>query len=211
MTLRIINTFTTNEKLLVTTQQRSTRSPRVDALQNRAKILGVAIKQFQIHGTGASLEAIAKEAGVGVGTLYRHFPQRDDLIAAVLQTREAALNQVIEQLDTQTNASEVLQLWMESLSDYLTSFDGLIDPMGRALMSTESALSISCDWLLRTTERYLAAAKSAEIVRTDVSSRDLFLLVLASSWITRSVIADAKSLSSVKSVIWNGLQNRRNL
>jgi len=193
-------------KLLVTTQQQSTRAPRADALQNRAKILGVAINQFQTHGTGASLEAIAKEAGVGVGTLYRHFPQRDDLIAAVLQTREVALTQVIEQLDALTHASEALQLWMEALNSYLTSFDGLIDPISRALMDAESALFLSCDWLLRTTERYLTSAQAAGLVRTDLSARDLFLLVLASSWVTRSVIADEQSLLSVRAVIWDGLR-----
>ena len=190
----------------MTTQQQSTRAPRADALQNRAKILGVAINQFQTHGTGASLEAIAKEAGVGVGTLYRHFPQRDDLIAAVLQTREVALTQVIEQLDALTHASEALQLWMEALNSYLTSFDGLIDPISRALMDAESALFLSCDWLLRTTERYLTSAQAAGLVRTDLSARDLFLLVLASSWVTRSVIADEQSLLSVRAVIWDGLR-----
>lgn len=191
----------------MTATQRNPRPPRADALQNRAAILGVAIKHFQAHGTGASLEAIAKEAGVGVGTLYRHFPQRDDLIAAVLQTREVALSQTVERLDAMADVRETLQSWMDALGEYLASFDGLVDPLSRALMGAESALAISCDWLVGVTERYLVAAQSAGLARTDLKARDLFLLILASSWITRSVVADEQSLCSVRAVIWDGVQS----
>ena len=64
------------------------RGPRSDALRNRAEIVRVARSHFRERGTGASLDAIAREAGVGPGTLYRHFATRDDLIAAVLDVRE---------------------------------------------------------------------------------------------------------------------------
>lgn len=190
----------------MTEQPREPRRPRADALQNRAKIIGVAIEHFHKQGAGASLDAIAKEAGVGVGTLYRHFPHRDDLIAAVLQTRESALAEQIETIDSMTDAPAALHAWMQALDDYLARFDGLVDPMSRALMGADSALAISCAWLVQTTARYLAAAQSAGGVRSDLTARDLFVLVLASSWASRSVVADKQSLASVRQVIQDGIK-----
>lgn len=73
-------------------------------------------------------------------------------------------------------------------------------------MGAESALVISCDWLIGVTESYLTAAQSAGLARTDLKARDLFLLVLAFSWITRSVVANKQSLCSVRTVIWGGIQ-----
>ncbi|MGY1967166.1 TetR/AcrR family transcriptional regulator, partial [Nocardia gipuzkoensis] len=63
------------------------RKPRADVQRNRAALLETAQRHFLRHGVGTSLEAVAKEAGVGPGTLYRHFPTREALLAAVLQTR----------------------------------------------------------------------------------------------------------------------------
>ena len=62
------------------------RKLRSDAQRNRERILGVAKEAFTRHGANASLDDIAKEAGVGAGTLYRHFPSRDALIEAVYRT-----------------------------------------------------------------------------------------------------------------------------
>lgn len=190
----------------MTGKQRMTRPPRSDALQNRAAILAVAIKHFQALGAGASLEAIAKEAGVGVGTLYRHYPQRENLIAAVLQTRESSLSREVDRLKEMDDPKAALYFWMAALDDYLTSFDGLADPLSRALMGAESALTISCDWMVGVTERFLTAAQTEGHARTDINARDLFLLSLASSWITRSVVANEQSLISVRNVIRDGIR-----
>jgi AcrR family transcriptional regulator len=67
------------------------RKPRVDVQRNRAALLEAAQRHFLRYGVGTSLEAVAKEAGVGPGTLYRHFPNREALLAAVLQTRSQEL------------------------------------------------------------------------------------------------------------------------
>src|SRR5688572_15017033 len=67
------------------------RRLRADAQRNRDEILRVAIEQFAVHGISASLEDIARVSGVGPGTLYRHFPTREALIAAVLEERRSEL------------------------------------------------------------------------------------------------------------------------
>jgi AcrR family transcriptional regulator len=190
----------------VSAPQSDARRTRADAQQNRAKIIAVAIEHFRAHGAGASLDAIAREAGVGAGTLYRHFPQRDDLVAAVLQTREVVLQQEIERIDAMADADDALQSWLSVLDEYLASFDGLADPLGRALMGADSALAISCDWLIRTTQRCLHAAQAAGQARSDLSARDLFLLALAASWVSRSAVADPGSLLAVRAVIRDGIR-----
>lgn len=182
------------------------RRPRADAQHNRARIIEVALEHFRLHGTGASLDAIAKAAGVGAGTLYRHFPQRDDLLAAVLQTREAVLLQEIARIDALADAGAALHAWLDALDGYLASFDGLADPLGRALLQADSALAISCDWLIGTTERRLQAAQAAGQARADLGARELFLLALAESWISRSAVADPARLRAVRAVIRDGLR-----
>ncbi|GHD07491.1 hypothetical protein GCM10010313_26720 [Streptomyces violarus] len=67
------------------------RKPRADVQRNRAALLEAAQRHFLKEGVGSSLEAVAKEAGVGPATLYRHFPTREALLAAVLQTRSKEL------------------------------------------------------------------------------------------------------------------------
>jgi len=62
------------------------RKPRADAQRNRAALVETAQRHFPQHGVGTSLETVAKDAGIGPGSLYRHFPTRDTLLAAVLQT-----------------------------------------------------------------------------------------------------------------------------
>ncbi len=64
---------------------------RADARRNRNRVLQTAMRHFELHGISASLEEIAREAGVGAGTLYRHFPSRDALLAAALRDRQAEL------------------------------------------------------------------------------------------------------------------------
>jgi AcrR family transcriptional regulator len=72
-------------------QKIAPRKPRTDAQRNRERILEVAKDAFTRFGANASLDDIAKEVGVGVGTLYRHFPSRDTLVEAVYRTEVAKL------------------------------------------------------------------------------------------------------------------------
>jgi AcrR family transcriptional regulator len=85
------------------------RKPRTDAQRNRERILEVAKEAFSRRGANASLDDIAKEAGVGAGTLYRHFPTRDALIEAVYRTE-------VEKLAAAERSSEVPRSCMKVLA-----------------------------------------------------------------------------------------------
>src|SRR5436305_3770092 len=88
------------------------RRPRADAVRNRARIVETASSVFAARGSDASLEEIARGAGVGIGTLYRHFPTRDDLVAAVFRDRIDELQARGEELLVSDRPGEALAIWL---------------------------------------------------------------------------------------------------
>src|SRR5439155_5338078 len=84
------------------------RKPRADAIRNREKVLEAAKIIFSAGGPEASLEAVARQAGVGIGTLYRHFPTREDLFEAVYRREVEQLSELAEELKSETSPAEAL-------------------------------------------------------------------------------------------------------
>lgn len=105
------------------TKKRSTtvRKPRSDALRNRERILEVAKAVFTRQGANASLEEIAKQAGVGAGTLYRHFPTRDELIEGVYRSEVEKLAASAARFAATMSPLEALRAWMLLLVDYIAA------------------------------------------------------------------------------------------
>ena len=97
------------------------RKPRADAQRNRDLILEVAKKAFTRSGANASLDDIAKEAGVGPGTLYRHFPTRDALLEAVYRNEVEKLAAAQRELSEQLPPAEALRAWMLLFVDYIAA------------------------------------------------------------------------------------------
>lgn len=97
------------------------RKPRADAERNRLRLLGAAKTVFAEKGAGTSLEEIARAAGVGIGTLYRHFPTRDALIEQVYRNELAQLVQTAAELTRTQPPVEALRLWMRLFVDYLAT------------------------------------------------------------------------------------------
>ncbi|WP_329359733.1 TetR/AcrR family transcriptional regulator [Streptomyces sp. NBC_01483] len=126
------------------------RKPRADVQRNRVALLETAQRHFLQHGVGTSLEAVAREAGVGPGTLYRHFPTREALLAAVLQTRSEEL--VARQADIEQlgDPAEALEQWLRAMEEYFSAFSGLPDPLMAAARAQEpdNPLTIPCDILI---------------------------------------------------------------
>jgi AcrR family transcriptional regulator len=97
------------------------RKPRADAQQNRDRILEVAKEAFTRAGANASLDDIAKEAGVGAGTLYRHFPTRDALIEAVYRTEVEKMAAAEKKFSANLPPIEALRAWMLLFVDYIAA------------------------------------------------------------------------------------------
>jgi len=97
------------------------RKPRSDARRNRDRILEVAKAAFTRSGADASLDDIAKQAGVGPGTLYRHFPTRDGLIEAVYRTEVEKLAAAQRELSAKLPPIDALRAWMMLFVDYIAT------------------------------------------------------------------------------------------
>ena len=101
--------------------QPAQRKPRMDAQRNRERILEVAKEAFARSGAGTSLDDIAKQAGVGAGTLYRHFPTRDALLEAVYRTEVEKLAAAERELAQDLSPIEALRAWMLLFVDYIAT------------------------------------------------------------------------------------------
>ncbi|HEY4906196.1 MAG TPA: TetR family transcriptional regulator [Candidatus Acidoferrum sp.] len=101
------------------TPQRTQRKTRTDAQRNRERILEVAKAAFARSGANTSLDDVARQAGVGAGTLYRHFPTRDALLEAVYHTEVAKLAAAERELSEKLPPVEALRAWMLLFVDYI--------------------------------------------------------------------------------------------
>jgi AcrR family transcriptional regulator len=120
-------------------QKIGTRKPRADAQQNRERILEVAKEAFTRSGVNASLDDIAKEAGVGAGTLYRHFPTRDALIEAVYRTEVERVAAAEKKFSANLPPVEALRAWMLLFIDYIATKQ-IIGPALNSLVGGPSKL-----------------------------------------------------------------------
>jgi len=119
--------------------QKAPRKPRADAQQNRERILEIAKEAFTRSGANASLDDIAKEAGVGAGTLYRHFPTRDTLIEAVYRTEVEKLAAAEKKFSENLPPIEALRAWMLLFVDYIATKQ-IIGPALNSLVGGPSKL-----------------------------------------------------------------------
>src|SRR3954447_15770823 len=114
---------------------------RADAKRNHDRIVDVARLVFREQGYDASLDAIAKRAGVGPGTLYRHFPTREALLGALLPARDEELEARREAIKAEEHDPGVaLELWLEAIDQWLSAFKGLPEPLRTALSDEASPL-----------------------------------------------------------------------
>lgn len=158
------------------------RPLRADAVRNRNAVVQAARRAFVDRGVEAPLEDIAKSAGVGPGTLYRHFPTRSDLVAAAVQDHVEELRRAVDHLNTPSyDASDALRDWVRQLSDYSGAYGGLADSV-LAASSQGGSLGEICRELEDLTEAVLKRVRAAGLVRDDVVGEDVFVLANALAW-----------------------------
>lgn len=152
---------------------------RADARRNYERLLAEARAAFAEHGTDASLEDVARRAGVGIGTLYRHFPNRQALMSAVFQDALTALLERSRELAGAEQPCTALVEWLRAIITHAGEYRGV----ARALMSAShdaSSAFAQCSVPLREAgERLLVRAQESGAVRGDVSVDDLMQLTNA--------------------------------
>jgi len=146
---------------------------RADAQRNRERLLEVAVRAFSHDGTDVPLEAIAREAGVGIGTLYRHFPTREALVEAAYRNELDRLCDPVPQLLESAPADEALRLWMDRFVDYMTAKHGMADALRWLVASGGNPFAHSRDRLVGAVGELLAAGVKAGTLRADVEPFDV--------------------------------------
>lgn len=181
------------------------RGPRSDAIRNRDEIIRVARARFREHGMGASLEAIAREAGVGPGTLYRHFATREDLIAAVLAVRDDELAARLKEIERTADPAEALHEWREALEHYFCGYGAVVGPFGQALDIGQSPIANACQWLVSTSTRFLRAAQESGAARPELRGEDIYLAALTAAWASQVASTAPESVQALRTMIDRGI------
>jgi AcrR family transcriptional regulator len=165
------------------TKIRSTtaRKPRIDALRNRERILEVAKAAFTRQGANASLEEIAKQAGVGAGTLYRHFPTRDELIEGVYRNEVGKLAAAAARFAETMSPLEALRAWMLLLVEYIAS-KHIIAPALNTIAGGPSRLHEGSRSLIQgAIDVLVKRAKRSGDLRRDLDAYDLLRALIGVS------------------------------
>ncbi|MFS8390881.1 TetR/AcrR family transcriptional regulator [Xanthomonas campestris pv. campestris] len=159
------------------------RPPRADAQRNKTHILEVASDAFAEEGINVSMDSIAKRAGVGPGTLYRHFPSREALLAALLETHHANIEQVRMAITAEEHDPGcALQRWIEALGTWMNAYEGLPEPLRAAWCQPSSVLRPTCQSMVEASSVFLQAAQRSGQARETLTGRDIFLAALAIAW-----------------------------
>ena len=150
---------------------------RADARRSRAKLLEAATAAFAENGADAPLEDIARRAGVGIGTLYRHFPTRVDLQAAVYRSQVETVCAAADEYMVSTTPDQALAGWLRAMVAYLSTKRGLsralVDSLGK-----DSQLITSCWGAMHdAAERLMTRAQDAGMLRDDIKPIDVLRLV----------------------------------
>ena len=152
---------------------KSSRKPRADALRNRERVLEAAKTVFSAGGPDASLEAVAREAGVGIGTLYRHFPTREALYEAVYRREVEQLSELAEELKGEAAPVEALRRWLRSNVEFVATKKGMATALALAAGPPSELTAFSFERLTKAIRMLLERAVAAGEVRADITPEDL--------------------------------------
>ncbi len=156
---------------------------RADAQKNYDHLLAVARDVVTEQGADASLRDVARRAGVGLGTLYRHFPTREALLEALLRASFDALTTRAGEREVASSPDDALVSWLREVVAVTHDHRGVIASMVAAIADPSSALHTSCVTMRSAGARLLARAQAEGMARSDLDGADLFALVGALAWV----------------------------
>lgn len=165
-------------EVLILTQATTRRNSSA----NRELLLDAARDLVAEHGTDASLREIARRAGVGIGTLYRHFPTREALLEALLNANFDNLRARADGLLDSPAPGDALLTWLGELAAGAATYQGLPESIMNALADEESLLHASCAKMKSRVGELLVRAQEAGSIRSDVTVSDVVALVLGLAW-----------------------------
>jgi AcrR family transcriptional regulator len=150
---------------------------RADAVRNRELLITTAAAAFSAHGAEVPLEDIAREAGVGIGTLYRHFPTRDSLVEAVYRHEVDILVERADRLLDTLPPDQALEEWMQLFVRHVATKRGMLSVLKPMLSSNASFFTETKGRATAAATKLLEAGVAAGTVRADVDGGDLLRAV----------------------------------
>ena len=180
---------------------------RKDARRNRDKLLAAAVELFAERGTDGSLEEVAKRAGVGIGTLYRHFPTRDALVEAAYRNEVAQLRAAADELLAELPPDRALEAWMRRFVEYGSAKRGMRDALHSIAGAGSDLFADTRGQVTEAVAVLLAAGAEAGTLRRDVEAEDV-LRAMGAIW----MVADGDDFSEqamrVLRLVLDGLRYR---
>ena len=179
---------------------------RSDAQRNHDLIVAAAVEVFSDGGTEASLDAVAKRAGVGPGTLYRHFPTREDLIDAVMRSWVTRLQDAAERAATsEAPPEELLHAWFGDVIAQICRHRGSPARLLGALGNPDSPIAGKCNVLIESNAKVLDRVRHDGALRPDVDSLEVCRLVGAVAMAADQGDLDAATIDVMVRVVADGL------
>ncbi len=176
-------------------------SLRADALRNRERILAAAEDVFLEKGAGVSLDDVAKRAGVGIGTLYRRFPTREDLLAAAFSARFLVLAESSLARDAELDPLDAIRAYLEELVRHTNVYRGLAASLGTVLETgTPGCLATTAEGT-----RLLKQAQAARVVRDDITFNDIVCIAVAISLATEKASSQQAQIAHLVDVFIDGI------
>jgi AcrR family transcriptional regulator len=183
------------------------RPLRADARRNRERLLEAAVRAFSQGGPDVTLDSIAKDAGVGIGTLYRHFPTREALVDAAYRNELARLCDAAGELLDRLPPDQAVRAWMDRFVDYTATKRGMSDALRAVIASGGNPYAESRQRLLAAITMLLTAGGEAGTVRTDVAPADVLASIGGIS-LTAGEPAKRDQAGRLLDLLMDGLRHR---
>jgi AcrR family transcriptional regulator len=146
---------------------------RADARRNRDKLIEIAAQAFADNGVETSLEDIARKAGVGIGTLYRHFPTREHLVEVVYRRELQNLADAADELSRTESADIALEQWMRRFVNYMATKRGMASSLKIIASSNSTMFAEGFGRIRSSFDKLLTAAQEQNLIRKDIGQSDL--------------------------------------
>jgi AcrR family transcriptional regulator len=186
---------------------RRPRAPRVDAARNRVALLDAARDAFSDDGADASLEAIARAAGVGIGTLYRNFPTREDLVAAVYATELDAVIAAADPLLHAQSPDRALRAWTDRYAAFVATKRGMAESLRAGALVGAAAANHTRERVNEVIDAFLAAGAETGVFRAEARADDVTTALVGFFLATRDA-PDPAQTSRLLDLLIDGLRPR---
>jgi AcrR family transcriptional regulator len=183
-----------------------TKPMRADAVRNHEKILLAAEEIFAVDGVLVPIDLIAERAGVGIGTLYRHFPTKESLYEAIVVTRIAGVLEIADRYATDGDSGNALFNFLREFATQVSDKQDLFESLIQAGIDIKSRLADQVEELIRRVDVLRQLAVDAGTVRADVTTTDMLNLVMGSCHAASHSDDDDESLLRLVNIVIAGIQ-----